>query len=74
LILKKFWKIENEIYFLCSEFISGGSLEDYLKKRWKENRKLNEKEMTEFAISGCKGMKYLEELVKFIFFSNNFFV
>jgi len=22
---------------------------------------LNEKEMTEFAISGCKGMKYLEE-------------
>ena len=47
--------------FLCTEYVSGGSLEDYLKKRWRENKSLNEEEMIKFGISACKGMKYLEE-------------
>lgn len=33
-----FWKIENETYFICIEYISGGSLEDYLFKKEMERK------------------------------------
>ena len=43
------------------EFINGGSLEDFLKKKLKENKKLNEIQLLELTLSGLKGLKYLEK-------------
>jgi len=49
------FKDDKEEYYLCIEFVSGGSLDDYLKKN-----KLSEKELLKLTISGLKGLKYLE--------------
>jgi serine/threonine protein kinase len=59
----RFWGIFGEnsnAFYLCVEFVNGGSLEDYLKNLFKNKKKLTETEMLKLATSGAKGMKYLE--------------
>jgi len=51
---------DNENFLLCTEFAVGGSLDQFLIKRFEENKKLNEEELIKLAATGCKGMKYLE--------------
>ena len=50
------FKDDKGEYYLCIEFVSGGSLDNYLKKN-----KLPEKELLKLTITGLKGLKYLEK-------------
>ena len=53
------FKDDKGDYYLCIEFVSGGSLDHYLKKN-----QLSEKELLKLTISGLKGLKYLERYKK----------
>jgi serine/threonine protein kinase len=47
----------NNEYYLCTEFVSGGDLENYLKKN---KNLLNEEKLLKLTLSGLRGLKYLE--------------
>jgi len=51
----------NRECYLCIEFVDGGSFEDFLKERWRENKKLSQNELLEMILTGLKGLKYLEK-------------
>src|SRR5579883_1219689 len=55
-----YYETNGECY-LCTEFVDGGCLEDFLKEKLKENKKLNQNQLLEMILTGLKGLKYLEK-------------
>src|SRR5579885_13740 len=62
LIVTYFYLIlEQNIYHFCVEFVGGGSLESFLRKRRESKQLLPSEHLLKLTISGLEALKYLEQ-------------
>jgi serine/threonine protein kinase len=52
---------EENIYHFCVEFVGGGPLDSFLRKRRESNQPLPSEQLLRLTISGLEALKYLEQ-------------
>jgi mitogen-activated protein kinase kinase 1 len=58
--------VENDNFYIITEYINGGSLEDLLKKKLKKGKLIEEKEIFDLLIQSLSGLIYLHNTKKVI--------
>ena len=57
---------EKGTFYIITEYINGGSLDDLIKKNIQQNKKMDEKAIWDFLVQSLSGLLYLHENKKII--------